>query len=152
MPKSHFNLNKRHGFFCLVTTCNFLGLIGTIIPNCFHNEINTSITWLLESTLRQCRNPIIQNPQWSQYTCQFYLSIKEHITSLPVMHIPFPALFFSLDVLHPITPSANSIPSTNSSHPTQGRYQTFMYLLCAIQGALSLFFSLDVPPSQHSKC
>ena len=68
------------------------------------------------------------------------------------MHIPFTALFFFLDVLHPSTPSANSTPSTNSSHPTQGRYQPFVYILCAIQGALSLFFSLDVPSSQHAKC
>ena len=62
------------------------------------------------------------------------------------------ALFSSLDVLHPSTSSANSTPSTNSSHPTQGRYQPFVYLLCAIQGALSLFFSLDVPSSYHTKC
>ena len=68
------------------------------------------------------------------------------------MHIPFSALFLSLDVLHPSTSSANSTPSTNSSHPTQGRYQPFVYLLCAIKGALSLFFSLDGPSSQHTKC
>ena len=64
----------------------------------------------------------------------------------------FSTLFLSLDVLHPSTSSANSTPSTNSSHPTQERYQPFVYLLCAIQGALSLFFSLDIPPSQHTKC
>ena len=61
-------------------------------------------------------------------------------TSLPVMHIPFTALFLSLDVLHPSTSSANSTPSTNSSHPTQGRYQPFVYLLCAIQGACHYSF------------
>ena len=72
-------------------------------------------------------------------------------TSLPAIHIPFSALFLSLDVLHPSTSSANSTPSTNSSHPTQGWYQPFLYLLCAIQGALSLLFSLDVPSSQHTK-
>ena len=90
------------------------------------------------------------------YTCQFYLSINQHITSLVQVYLQstylFSALFLSLDVLHPSTSSANSTPSTNSSHPTQGRYQPFMYLLCAIQGALSLFFSLDVPSFQHTKC
>ena len=50
------------------------------------------------------------------------------------MHIPFTALLFSLDFLHAGTPSANSSPSTNSSHTTQGRYQPFMYLLLCYSG------------------
>ena len=61
------------------------------------------------------------------------------------MHIPFLALFFFLDVLHPITPSANSTPSTDSSHPTQGWYPSLgVSPACAIQGALPLFLSIDV--------
>ena len=64
------------------------------------------------------------------------------------MHIPFPALFLSLDVLHLSTPSANSTPSTNSSHPTQGRYQPFVYLLCAMQGACHYSFLWISHPTQ----
>ena len=65
-------------------------------------------------------------------------------TSLPVMHIPFPALLFSLDVLHPSTPSANSTPSTKSSHPTQGQYQPFVYLLLCYWGCFVIIPSLQV--------
>ena len=90
------------------------------------------------------------------YTCQFYLSINQHITSSVQVYLQCTYLFshhsFLLDVLHPSTSSTNSTPSNNSSHPTKGRSQPFVYLLCAIQGALSLFFSLDVPSSQHIKC
>ena len=57
----------------------------------------------------------------------------------------FLALFFSLDVLHPNTPSANNAVSTNPSYPTQGRYPSLgVSPPCAIQGALPLFLSLDV--------
>ena len=64
------------------------------------------------------------------------------------MHIPFSALFLSLDVLHPSTSSANSTPSTNTSHPTQGRYKPFVYLLCAIQGACH--YSSFKPPKERT--
>ena len=61
------------------------------------------------------------------------------------MHIHFSIIFFSLDVLHPSTPSANSTVSTNPSYPTQGRYPSLgVSPSCAIQGALPLFLSLDV--------
>ena len=57
----------------------------------------------------------------------------------------FLALFFSLDVLYPSTPSAKSIVSTNPSYPTQGRYLSLSISpSCAIQGALPLLISLDV--------
>ena len=57
----------------------------------------------------------------------------------------FLALLFSLDVLHPSTPSADSIVNTDPSYPTQGRYLSLgVSPSCAIQGALPLFLSLDV--------
>ena len=64
----------------------------------------------------------------------------------------FSTLFLSLDVLHPSTSSANSTLSTNSSHPTQGRYQPFVYLLYAIQGACHYSFSgcSFIPPNTRT--
>ena len=57
----------------------------------------------------------------------------------------FLSLFFSFDVLHPSTPSANSTVSSDPSYPTQGRYLSLgVSPSCAIQGALPLIFSLDV--------
>ena len=41
--------------------------------------------------------------------------------------------YFLWMFLHPSTPSANSTSSTNSSHPTQGRYPRISF--CALQGA-----------------
>ena len=52
------------------------------------------------------------------------------------------------DVLHPSTSSANNTSSTNPSHPTQGRYQPFVYLLCAIQGACH--YSSFKPPNKRT--
>ena len=60
----------------------------------------------------------------------------------------FSALSLSLDVLHTSTSSASSTPSTNSSHPAQGRYQPFLYLLCAIQGACH--YSSFKPPNART--
>ena len=83
---------------------------------------------------------IFHNPQWFQIYMSVLLPITYRYQFTCTAHT-FSALFLSLDVLHPSTSSAHSTPSTNSSHPTQGRYQPFVYLLCAIQGARHYFFS-----------
>ena len=137
MSKLQFNLNKSHRFSCnlQLSQCSWV----SYYPIIFHNAIYT----LTKHDYKHW-NPIIS-----------IMSINQHITSSVQVYLEWTYLFHIvpfLDVLHPSTSSANGTPSTHSSHPTQGRYQPFVYLLCAIKGALSLFFSLDGPSSQHTKC
>ena len=63
------------------------------------------------------------------------------------MHLPISGIILFLDVLHLNTPSTSS---TNSSHPTQGRYPRISFL--CYSGRLAIIYFFGCSPSQHTKC
>ena len=137
-------------------SCNKFGL-AQFFSATYQIQSNNTILNISHRLFWNLQHMRYINKTWPQALKSHYINNVNQSTcylidtSLPGMHIPFFALSFSLDVLHPSTSSANSTSSTNPSHPTQGWYQPFVYLLCAIQGACH-YSSFNPPNTRTIPC